>query len=310
MPRRPLNDRDPMPSRSWTIKALLDVTSGYLHQKGVDAPRLAAEVLLAHLLECRRLDLYLRFDQPLSEEEVSGYRVLVRRRAAREPLQYICGRQEFWSLDFEVGPGVLIPRPETEHVVEHALALHDAGGIPGRGAPRVLDLGTGAGVLAVCIAREVEGARVWASDISTEALERARRNARTHGVERRISWLAGDLFGPFQRAPGKTFDLVVANPPYVAEGDWEALAPEVRDHEPRRALDGGPGGMTLIRRILEEAPRFLSAGGRLLVELDPRQMDEALERVRLSGAYEHAEAVQDHTRRPRVLSAVSGGGAG
>ena len=292
-----------MPPRSWTIKALIDVTADYLREKGIDSPRLDAELLLSHLLGCRRLDLYLRFDQPLSEDEISGYRSLVRRRAGREPLQYICGRQEFWSLDFEVGPGVLIPRPETELLVETALALHREGGLPGGDAPRILDLGTGSGILAVCMAGEIETARVWASDVSMEALARARRNARSHGLDERISWVQGDLFAPFRPSEAGRFDLILANPPYVPEEELQALAPEVRDHEPRQALDGGPGGMEAVRRILGEAPVFLSRGGWLLVELDPRQAEEALKTAEDAGAYDRVEAIRDHTRRFRAVSA-------
>jgi release factor glutamine methyltransferase len=292
-----------MPPRRWTIKALIDVTADYLRQKGIDSPRLDAELLLSHLLRCRRLDLYLRFDQPLSEEELSGYRSLVRRRADREPLQYIRGRQEFWSLDFEVGTGVLIPRPETELLVETALALHREGDIPGGVAPRILDLGTGSGILAVCMAGEIEAARVWASDVSMEALTRARRNARSQGLDERISWVQGDLFGPFRASDQSRFDLILSNPPYVPEEELQRLAPEVRDHEPRQALDGGPGGTGVVRRILREAPAFLSRGGRLLVELDPRQGEEVLKTAEDVGAYDRVETIPDHSHRVRAVSA-------
>jgi release factor glutamine methyltransferase len=303
-----------MPPRSWTIKALIDVTADYLQGKGIGSPRLDAELLLAHLLGCRRLDLYLRFDQPLSQDEIAVYRSLIRRRADREPLQYIRGRQEFWSLDFEVGPGVLIPRPETELLVETALRFHREGRLPGGGRPKVLDLGTGSGVLAVCMAREIEAARVWATDTSADALDRARGNAKKHGVEERISWMLADLFAPFRPSRENRFDLILANPPYVPEEELEGLQPEVRDYEPAQALNGGPGGMDVIRRLLTEAPPCLSEGGRLLVELDPRQAGEALETAEATGAYDGVEAIRDHARRLRVLSATrrraGGGGQG
>ena len=292
-----------MPPRPWTIKTLIDVTAGYLREKGIDSSRLDAELLLSHLLRCRRLDLYLRFDQPLSEEELAGYRSLVRRRAGREPLQYICGRQEFWSLDFEVGADVLIPRPETELLVENALGLHREGGLPGGIAPRILDLGTGSGILAVCTAREIETARVRASDITMGALTLARRNARRHGVDERISWVQGDLFAPFRPSDQSRFDLILSNPPYVPEEELQGLAPEVRDHEPLRALNGGPGGMEVVRRILREAPAFLTQGGRLLMEVDPRQTEEALRTAEETGAYDPVEAIRDHTGRFRVVDA-------
>ena len=292
-----------MAPRPWTIKALLDTTTGYLRDKGVGNPRLDAEVLLAHLLRCRRLDLYLRFDQPLREDELAGYRELVRRRARREPLQYIRGHQEFWSLDFAVGPGVLIPRPETEILLERALTLVREGKVPGGTEPRVLDLCTGSGVLAVCFALEIAGALVWAGDCSPAALDKARENARSHGVEDRIAFVGGDLLDPF-RENGLVFDLILSNPPYVDSGELEVLQPEVRDHEPRKALDGGPGGMEIVRRILCDAPASLSPGGRLLVEMDPRQMDEAQRTADGTGAFGPPELIPDYTRRPRVLSLV------
>lgn len=294
-----------MPSRSWTIKPLIDVTADYLRQKGVHSPRLDAELLLAHLLRCRRLDLYLRFDQPLEEEEIVRYRTLVRRRAAREPLQYIRGREEFWSLDFEVGPGVLIPRPETEGLVEKALALDREDALSGGGTPRILDLGTGSGVLAVCMAREMPRARICASDVSRSALNLARRNARRHGVEARISWVLGDGLAPFRAVEGDGFDLILVNPPYVAEQDFDGLQPEVRDYEPREALDGGPGGMIVARRVLREALSCLAPGGRILVELDPSQMDEARKTALSTGRYAHTEVVPDYTGRPRIFSALA-----
>ncbi len=294
-----------MPPRSWTIKGILEVTTAYLKQKGVQSPRLDAEVLLAHLMNYRRLDLYLRFDQPLSEEEVAGYRSLVRRRARREPLQYIRGRQEFWSLDFEVDSRALIPRPETELLVEQTLTLYRRGAIPGKEAPRILDLGTGCGVLAVCLAREIIGALIWASDTSLGAISLARKNARTHGVEKRIGFVRGDLLAPFKEG-GAGFDLILSNPPYVDSEELDGLEPEVRDHEPRQALDGGPGGIGFVRRILVDAPAFLSPGGRLLLEMDSRQLDEALKTAEAMGAYDQLESIQDYTRRPRVISLRKG----
>ncbi len=294
-----------MSSSSWTIQSLIHTTAGYFERKGVDNPRLNAEVLLAHLLGCRRLDLYLRFDQPLREDELDGYRELVRRRALREPLQYIRGLQEFWSLDFEVGPGVLIPRPETEILLQEALRLMKEGRVPGEGTPRVLDLGTGTGVLAVCTSLEMTGARVWASDSSQAALNTARKNARRHNVAERIRFVRGDLLAPFRQA-SRGFDLILSNPPYVGSEEFGDLEPEVRDHEPRQALDGGPGGMEIIRRILADAPSHLSSGGRLLVEMDPRQMDEALKTAGAMGVYDLREPVRDYHRRYRVLSLAMG----
>jgi release factor glutamine methyltransferase len=177
--------------KSWTIKDLLEVTGNYLQEKGVDSPRLSAEVLLAFQLRVDRVGLYLNLDKPLHEREVAGYRELIKRRLNREPIQYMTGIQEFWSLDFAVGPQVLIPRPETELLVEQIVSLRDEERLTKSKNLRILDLGTGCGVLAVTLAREFERASVWASDLSAEALAIAKINAKKHGVEDRIEFVAG-----------------------------------------------------------------------------------------------------------------------
>ena len=183
-----------MRRKSWTIKGLLEVTSNYLREKGVDSPRLSAEVLLALQLKVDRVKLYLDFDQPLHEREVAAYRELIKRRLNREPIQYITGIQEFWSLDFAVGPQVLIPRPETEVLVEQVVSLRDEKRLTKGENLRIMDLGTGSGVLAIVIAREFGEASVWASDVSAEALALARINAEKHGVEERIEFLHSDMW--------------------------------------------------------------------------------------------------------------------
>ncbi len=190
------------------------------------------------------------------------FRALVARRAAREPLQYLTGVQEFWSLTFRVTPAVLIPRPETEGLVEAFLRLNRAPD------PIVVDIGTGSGCLAVVAALEIPAARVYASDVSGEALEVARRNAAAHGVAGRIDFRPGDLFEPFRGADldGRV-DFILTNPPYVGEADLPGLMPEVRDHEPRAALLGGPDGLEAHRRLVRESPEFLKPGGHLLAEI-------------------------------------------
>jgi len=293
-----------MPPRTWTIKEILGVTSQYLASKEIDSPRLTAELLLADRLDCTRLDLYLRFDQPLKEDEVTGYRELIRRRVRREPVQYILGRQEFWSLDFQVGPGVLIPRPETEILVEEVLEEYRAAWGGSGARRRILDLCTGSGAVAVSLAREIPKALVYACDISEDALRMARDNARRHGVLENIVFFGGDLLGPVKSVPGGFFDMIVSNPPYVTTGEWEVLSPEVRDHEPRIALDGGEDGMRVIRRILmEEAPRFLRPGGGLFLEMDPGQIAPSRALALESGLYEDVTAREDYSRRERVLKA-------
>jgi len=289
-------------NKAWTIRDLLNVTSDYLKRKDIEAPRLNAEVLLAHLLGLSRVQLYLRFDQPLNEQEVSRYRVLIKRRLNREPTQYITGWQEFWSLDFEVGPAVLIPRPESELLVEKALSLYREGRIPQTDKLRLLDLCTGCGALAVALAREIPDAAVWATDISEEALAIARRNAAKHNVAGRMEFMTGNLCEP-SLARNLTFDLIVSNPPYIRSDDFDDLPPEVRMHEPRLALDGGKEGMVYIERILRIGPDCLRPGGWVLVEMDPEQTSNALELIKETGQYEEWERAEDYSHRYRVVVA-------
>lgn len=288
--------------KSWTISELLRVTTDYLKKKGIDSPRLSAEILLAHQLDLNRVKLYLDFDRPLQDEEVAGFRLLVRRRLNREPIQYITGIQEFWSLAFTVAPPVLIPRPESELLVEEALSLIGRKNLPGDRNPKILDLGTGSGALAISLAKEVKGIGLWASDISEEALRIARLNACKHGVEDRIVFSQGDLWEPFAEE-GLTFDLVLSNPPYIDSGSFDSLPPEVRDHEPRTALDGGEGGMLFIERIIREGPDFLERGGWLLVEMDPDQTTSALTLIEESGQYSEQRRIKDYSHRYRVVVA-------
>jgi release factor glutamine methyltransferase len=287
-----------MAQRKWTIQELLKVSDDYLRQKGVDNPRLSAEVLLAHHLKVDRVRLYLEFEKPLNEEELAGYRSLIRRRAIREPLQYITGIQGFWSTELAVRPGVLIPRPETELLVEQSLEIVRGSGIL---KPRILDLCTGSGALVVSFGREIGDALLFASDVSEEALAVARENASRLGLGQRIEFLAGDLLGP-SRERGLSYHLIVCNPPYVASEEMAALMPEVR-HEPALALDGGRGGMAIIERVIGEAPDCLEPGGWLLIEMDPRQVQDALGMIEEAGGYCDQRAVKDYSRRDRVIVA-------
>jgi release factor glutamine methyltransferase len=234
---------------------------------GVPDPERDAELLLLHVLGLDRAALHARPDRRVPPEAAGRYRDLVLRRARREPLQYLTGVQEFWSLPFRVTPAVLIPRPESEGILEALLALPRPAG-PGR--PRLLDLGTGSGCLAIAAAHALPGARVVAVDSSGEALEVARENARRLGVADRVAFAAGDLAAALP--PRDTgFDAVLSNPPYIAEADLETLAPEVRDHEPRSALTPGADPLSVHRRILVEAPDLLAPGGWLLVEIGAGQ---------------------------------------
>lgn len=291
-----------MKAASWHIGDLLKVATAYLKEKGIESARLTAEVLLAHLLGIDRVTLYLQFEKPLTESELSEYRNLVSRRARREPLQYITGIQEFWSMEFQVNSRVLIPRPETELLVEQALARAGEGE-PERGAPRrLLDLGTGSGILAVCMAKELPTWEVWATDSSPDGLEVARMNAEKHGVGDQIRFRQGDFFQPVT-GEGILFHMILSNPPYVGEGEYGSLAPEVREYEPRIALAAGKEGMAFITRILHDAPDFLCPGGLLLVEMAPGQTEPAMQIAEETHCYGEIGRVRDYSGRHRVVCA-------
>ncbi len=281
---------------TWTILKVLQWTTGYFAGKGIEQPRADAEVLLAHVLRLERIQLYLRFDQPLKRDELAAYKELLRRRALREPTQYITGRQEFWSLEFNVDPSVLIPRPETEILVERASDYI------GKNTAHILDLGTGSGAIAVSLAHECPSIAVTAVDRSWKALETARRNALKHNVAGRVAFVASDLFSAFI-AGGAQWDIIVSNPPYIGDEEFPTLAPEVALHEPREALLGhGPRGMGIINRILQEAPRHLKPGGRLLMEFGFNQSEPLEQRLlRLGFPRQRFQFIRDYSGIPRVL---------
>lgn len=247
----------------WTVLKLLRWTADYFAGRGIDSPRLDAELLLADTLGLDRVGLYLNFERPLEAAELAAYRERVRRRAAREPLAYILGRTEFWSLPFKVTPEVLIPRADTELLVEEALKRLS-------GAARVLDVGTGSGALAIALAHERPECAVTAIDVSAAALAVAAENARSNGVAERIGFMAADL----AMLPEGPFELIVSNPPYIPREDLAGLMPEVRDFEPRLALDGGIDGLTAYRAITGQTDAVLALGGWLLVEVGIGQAGE------------------------------------
>jgi release factor glutamine methyltransferase len=261
-------------------------------------------VLLSLQLRKTRVELYLSFDQPLRSSEVARYRALVKRRLNREPLQYITGRQEFWSLEFTVNPSVLIPRPDTEILVEEALLLKKTNQFPeGSGdQTRILDLGTGSGAIAVSLAKEMEGAAFWATDISTEALGVARENAERHAVSGKITFCQGDLWQALEQ-PAPAFDMIISNPPYIASHAFDTLPEEVRSYEPRIALDGHEKGMYFIERIIADAENYLKPGGWLLMEMDPGQTDQALALIGARGSLCREERLMDYHKNYRMIKA-------
>lgn len=258
----------PQTPQIWTIKSLLAWTTDFLKSKEIDGAKREAELLLAHVLNCKRVELFVRYGEQPSEVERAKFRELIHRRVAGCPVAYLVGSREFYLLNFEVTPDVLIPRPDTETLVLEALQR-----LKPLTAPDVLDIGTGSGCIAISLAHQKKDARVIAIDISAAALEVTKRNAAKHEVAERITFLQGDLFAPLPAE--STFDLIVSNPPYIAEHEFAELSTDVRDHEPHLALNGGPDGLAFYRRIAKEAGRFLKPGGSLLLEIGYTQ-DEAV----------------------------------
>lgn len=247
----------------WTVRRVLAFTTQHFDKRGVDAPRLASELLLAHVLGLDRVRLYTDLDRPLDKDELTTYRALIERRVAGEPVQYLTGRREFYGRPYQVDTRVLIPRPETELLVEAVLRA-----LPAGRPARLLDVATGSGCIAVTLAAERPEAQVWATDVDAGCCEVARANAEAAGVAARVEVRQGDLLAPVAMEP--PFDAVVSNPPYVRTGELPGLQAEVQ-REPRLALDGGPEGLTLLARVVEEAYSHLVPGGLLALEIGEEQ---------------------------------------
>ncbi|MBI2374176.1 MAG: peptide chain release factor N(5)-glutamine methyltransferase [Deltaproteobacteria bacterium] len=276
---------------TWTILSVLDWTRGFFGKKGLSNPRLDAEVLVAHALEMERVMLYARFDQPLLPEELATIRALVQRRGRGEPIAYIVRSREFYSLELEVGPDVLIPRPDTEVLVEVALDL-----VRPIESPIVVDVGTGSGNVAIAIAKERPTSRVVALDVSKRALDVARRNAMRHGLDARVSFFESDLLRalPSDVVP----DLLVANLPYIPKAQISALMTDVREFEPRVALDGGDDGLDLIRALIDQAPRRAA----IALEAGDEQVDSLRDELTRAG-FSNAAVRRDYGGLRRVAYA-------
>lgn len=286
---------------SVTLKSVLKEAIDMLSLNGIEQARLEAELLLAHVLDMRKEDLIIRPDQELADSQEDNFLHLVERRCRKEPLAYIVGFREFWSLEFKVNSKVLIPRPETEGMIEHLLNLagEDAGGQP----TRILDIGTGSGILAIVAALEFPKAQVTAVDNSGDALEVAQENALRHQVADRIEFLRMDLMRDWSLPQKDLYDYILSNPPYIASDELEQLMPDVRDYEPRAALDGGPDGLACYRKIIAHAFLCLKPGSHLIFEVGDDQAGSVRKIFEVHGSWDKIEIVQDLSGRDRVVSA-------
>ena len=301
----------------WTIKALLEWTTSFLKSKGSESPRLEAEVLLAFASGKSRVDLYVCYDEEPNETVRAAFRDLVRRRGRGEPVAYLVGKKEFYSLDFKVDRRVLIPRPETEQLVLETVEFvkkrdkvfgkadkeRAASSEVGR-TWRFCDVGTGSGCLAVALAKNVANCSVTALDLSEEALEVARENAAAHSTSDRVAFVRSDLFDALRSQKDALFDVVVSNPPYVSDEEYAALEPTVRLYEPKIALLGGPTGAELPIELVRQAPDFLARGGRIFLELSPTTVAPTLDALREDSRWENATAFADYSRVMRYVVAT------
>jgi len=282
--------------KAWTIRRVLAWTAEDFAGRGIETARLDAELLVAHALGLGRVQLYMDLDRPLTDAEREAIRAVVVRRRKHEPVAYITGKKEFWGRSFTVSPAVLVPRPDSETVIERALELV-------QGEARVLDLCTGSGILGLTIAAEREGVQADLMDLSPEALAIARQNAEALGLAERVRLFEGDLFAPLR---DEAYALITANPPYIPEGELTGLAPDVREHEPRMALVAGDDGFSVHRRIIAGAPRFLAPGGTLLIEVGAGQAPELERLIRERGWADHTARHRDLGGTERVVEARRG----
>lgn len=279
------------------VLPLLKKATAFFEEKGISEAKRSAEHLLAHALGQKRLQLYLRFDQPVTDEELEHFRGLVRRRLAHEPVQYIVGSTEFYAMEFDVTPDVLIPRPETEHLVEAVIDWKKAQAATG--PMRLLDVGTGSGCIAIALAAQITDLVCVASDVSEDALGVARRNATKHGLTDRIQFLQHNILNGSPALSGP-FDILVSNPPYVASNEITALQPEIREHEPMIALTDGGDGLAFYRALASQARLLLRPGGLFACEIGFGQSAD-VRRILADAGIENISVVQDYSGIDRVV---------
>jgi len=285
----------------WTIIKLLQWTTSYFKSNGIDSPRATAEILLAYTLGLKRIDLYLRHDQPLNRNELDLFKSLIKRRTNKEPVAYIVGGKEFWSMALEVSQDVLIPRPETECLVEEALSVLAKEHLCN--PKRILEMGTGSGAVILAIASQNPAHLYFASDISINASGIAVKNAKQLGFDDKISFFCGNWFLPLKEKDN-FFDIIISNPPYIRRNDIGNLQPEINRFEPLEALDGGEDGLDHIRHIIENAHQFLNNEGNLLLEIGHDQKDAVDRIIKETGNYKRVYFRKDYSGFDRVVCAT------
>lgn len=282
------------------IKQVLAGAEKYLQRFGVSNARLDAEVLLADLLDMERINLYVKFDYPLQQDELSTYRKRLKKRAHRYPVAYITGRKEFMSLEFQTAEGVLIPRPETEHMVEEIIKFCAENQLK---TPNIVDVGTGSGAIMVSLGHYLPGARILGIDISPQAVKLARTNIKKHNLEERLQASRADLLSPLLEQ-NKNIDIIAANLPYIRDDDLSELPPEVQK-EPEQALAGGKDGLDYYRRLLPQAQKILQSAGLLALEIDPGQ-SEAVREILADQEWEQTRIIKDYSGRERIAMVLKG----
>jgi release factor glutamine methyltransferase len=280
------------------IKELLNRSDQFLAERGIESSRLDAEVLMADLLDMERINLYVKYDYPLKSTEINSYREMIKKRAQHIPVAYITEKKEFMSLEFTVREGVLIPRPDTENLVEAVIEYCRNKELD---KPQIIDVGTGSGAIAVSLAHYLEDSKVVGVDLSAQALKVARENMEKHELSERMSILKSDLLAEFIKREIKGIDIIVSNPPYISEAEMEELSPEVKK-EPETALKAGKDGLDYYRRLIPEAEKVLKEGGSLFLEIGYRQAEAVSELF--GDRWKDVEVKKDYSENDRIVSAV------
>ena len=276
-----------------TVLESLTLSTDFLEKKGIESPRLNAELLLAEILECKRLDLYLKFDQPLKENEVDKYREWISRRGKFEPLQYITGKVEFYGLQFKVTRDVLIPRPETEILVEEIIKF-----CKGKTGLKILDIGTGSGNIPISLAKNLNGVQITTIDVSADAIEVAKENAVLNGIESEIKFLVSDL-NHFNTEAG-LFDIVVSNPPYISAEEYPTLQKEITEYEPAIALTDSNDGLDYYRAIAKKSKSLLKSGGNIFLEIGQGQKED-VEKILSGNNFINIQFIKDYQQIDRIV---------